>query len=565
MNRNVIIIVDMRKSFTSDIDVTALMSDDLPYEIKTLNSMENIDDVFSRTDGTVIKVVVAQNIMKNSNIVPKGNWPPIQCYLESEDGWELAKAYKFPCFGVVNTADELFEVLNQDPKAINQQKQTEEKRQKKTVQEQKNISQVKTPKNPEKKEKPVKAEKSQDFYASYENDEMDVFESDYDDFDIDDGLDGYQEESDYEPYEKETGNIGVKKESQPQKKEEEYGQPNHAEESETGNTQNSRPPKNTRKRPVEKKSEKHEKMKVYNDPEMEKQLMEDMGKKKPKTKVVTVYSAKGGVGKTTIAVELATYLSLVTRGRKRLRVCIVDYNIDFGDVSTTLAIPKKGSNLAYWADEIRGFLAQGKAPEDIEYSKEEIEEWLRVDEKTGLYILPAPVTNEDSSEIVGEELDIILYNLKKNGEFDFIICDTGNNTRNTTMSAIEFADMILMVVDQNINTASCDERFLNTMKVLNFDLSKTRLVVNRVMPSRMTTIPIQELLACFPYDCAGKLKYSTDVIKATNLGKPLALNDPDNEYVKQMSEIVAYLLDDDSFTEERPKKKSLLSKLFGKK
>lgn len=133
------------------------------------------------------------------------------------------------------------------------------------------------------------------------------------------------------------------------------------------------------------------------------------------------------------------------------------------------------------------------------------------------------------------------------------------------MSAIEFADMILMVVDQNINTASCDERFLNTMKVLNFDLSKTRLVVNRVMPSRMTTIPIQELLACFPYDCAGKLKYSTDVIKATNLGKPLALNDPDNEYVKQMSEIVAYLLDDDSFTEERPKKKSLLSKLFGKK
>ena len=386
--------------------------------------MENIDDVFSRTDGTVIKVVVAQNIMKNSNIVPKGNWPPIQCYLETEDGWELAKEYKFPCFGVVNTADELFEGSQPGSQSYKSAKADRRKEAEKNCTRTEKYFSGENTKNPEKKEKPVKAEKSQDFYASYENDEMDVFESDYDDFDIDDGLDGYQEESDYEPYEKEIGNTGVKKESQPQKKEEEYGQPNHAEESETGNTQNSKPSKNTRKRPVEKKSEKHEKMKVYNDPEMEKQLMEDMGKKKPKTKVVTVYSAKGGVGKTTIAVELATYLSLVTRGRKRLRVCIVDYNIDFGDVSTTLAIPKKGSNLAYWADEIRGFLAQGKAPEDIEYSKEEIEEWLRVDEKTGLYILPAPVTNEDSSENRYTYSDIILYNLKKNGEFDFIICDT---------------------------------------------------------------------------------------------------------------------------------------------
>ena len=62
----------------------------------------------------------------------------------------------------------------------------------------------------------------------------------------------------------------------------------------------------------------------------------DMGNIRDAAKVITVYSAKGGVGKTTLSSDLATYLALTSNGRNRYKVCFADFNIDFGDVKNTL-------------------------------------------------------------------------------------------------------------------------------------------------------------------------------------------------------------------------------------
>lgn len=589
------------------------MSDDLPFDVVLVNSADDIDSAIKdlKPGTQLLKIVEAQNILKNSTL--KIDYKvPIHCYLETEEGWALAEREGYPCYGVIREATELLMQLDQDPNPA--KPRAKASRQENTANngspaQSKKRAQEKAaaPARQERQETPPQ-NRYQDPYEDHGS-EMDVYEDDFDDFildnemgDFDDYASGGGEpqenaygddDNTFDPYEDTPEELDFGEEEYPEEEPEDEPAPARKpsmkgasaretvsarqtpkRDERTAQAKETRrkrePAKETARRPQRepkqepKRETRPKKVQVYDDPEQEQQLMEDIGKKKTATKVVTVYAAKGGVGKTTITSELATYLSLVTRGRKKLRVCAVDYNIDFGDLCTTLAIPKKGANIAYWADEIREYLAQGMKPEEIRYTKDQIEEWLHRDEKTGLYVLPAPVTNEDSSEIRGEEVDIIMDNLKQYGEFDFIVCDTGNNTRNTTMTAIEAADIILLVLDQNINTASCNERFLNTMKVLDFDLSKIRLVVNRVMPSRMTTIPIQELLDCFPYECIGKLKYSTDVLKTTNIGKPMAFYDPDNEFVKQMSEIVAYLLDDALFTEERPKKKSFLSRLFKK-
>lgn len=293
-----------------------------------------------------------------------------------------------------------------------------------------------------------------------------------------------------------------------------------------------------------------------NDDPIEAELQDDLGKGKGKTKVVTVYSAKGGVGKTTIATELALYLSLVSAGRRNLRVCLVDYNIDFGDVRGTLALKDEGPTLTIWAEEVKEFLSKGKKPGQIRYTKEEIEENLRVYKETGLYVLPAPLTNEDSTRIPSEALNIILDNIVRYGEFDFVICDTGNNTRDSTMIALEHADTILMIMTQNVNTAFCDKAFMETMASIDFDLSNTKLVINYVMPQSSTGITVQEIVEYFPYECIGKIRFHTDVIAATNLGKPLAVYNPNHYFVTQMRGIVTYLLQGSDFEMgAKPKKK----------
>ena len=182
--------------------------------------------------------------------------------------------------------------------------------------------------------------------------------------------------------------------------------------------------------------------------------------------------------------------------------------------------------------------------------------------------MPAPFSNEDSALIEADELEIILKNLKEYGEFDYIICDTGNNTRDSTMIALRNADLILMIMTQNINTANCDKSFMNTMETVNFDLSNTRLVINNIVPQKLTGMSVQEIEDYFPFECVGRIKYNPDVIRATNLGEPLAF-DPSHEFTKQMKEIVAFVLNDDSLKDEeletKADKKGLFGFLFKKK
>lgn len=290
-------------------------------------------------------------------------------------------------------------------------------------------------------------------------------------------------------------------------------------------------------------------------------IKRNLESKKKKPKVVTVYAAKGGVGKTTISCELATYLSRISIGRGYLRVCIIDCNIDFGDVLTTLDYNPEGNNLSYWAAEVKERIQRGEKLSDIKYSKSEIEERLQKSEETGLYALIAPITHEDSMDIEEKELQVILDNIIENGEFDFVICDTGNNTRDSSMLALEKANEILLIVTQDVSTASCNTAFLSTMEKIDFDTSKIKLIVNSIMPYKYTHISVQELIDTFEYECIAQIKRDPEVVAANNMSKPIVLEDPNHNFTKEIKKIADYLLGDESNIDNQVKK-NLFSKLF---
>lgn len=291
---------------------------------------------------------------------------------------------------------------------------------------------------------------------------------------------------------------------------------------------------------------------------------EDLGHVKKPAKVITVFSAKGGVGKTTIACELATFLSLTDHGKGKFRVCLVDYDLMFGDILSTLNFNPNQVNMMDWIADLDKKHKEGKEWNTISYDAGQIERFLQKKEESGLYSLIAPITNFDYMKIPSEEIvnlcGTILRNIVENGDFDFVIVDTGNNIEDATYVSLERADEILLILTQSMNSANCNNNFLNTMNHLSFDLSKVRIVINKAKPAKGVGISVNELQEALknpvtnqPFECYAKIKDNDAVQNAENVGEPMVYKSS-HEFTKSIGEIAHHVIGD-TFVLSKPKKK----------
>lgn len=268
---------------------------------------------------------------------------------------------------------------------------------------------------------------------------------------------------------------------------------------------------------------------------------------------VTIASGKGGVGKTTIATELACCIALTSHGRGRFKACIIDFDISLGDVGTILDFPAKGPTLLDWIEDIRRKGSKGDAVENISYTATEIESFLRKKEDTGLYALLAPRMYTDSLDFSSSELEVVMRSLRTGAGFDFLIYDTGNDLKDPTLLALDKAEYVLLVATQDISCAHCLDVFVRTLQSIRFDLSKCRLIVNNVMSAKTTGISVAELQESFDYPCVAKIKYSPSIIHSNNYGRPVIFS-MSHDLTKQMRGIVRYLNEGLDVRAEQPSK-----------
>jgi pilus assembly protein CpaE len=156
----------------------------------------------------------------------------------------------------------------------------------------------------------------------------------------------------------------------------------------------------------------------------------------------------------------------------------------------------------------------------------------------------------------------MINSIIENGEFDFVICDTGNNTRDSTTLALEKADIILMVVTQDVSTVDSNISFIKACEGIGLGLDKVRLVINRLISSKHTGITVDDIeKQMHPYKCIARIKNEDDVTYANNNGVPLVCNEK-HPYTRQISDIANYIAGDNKkeSTLEKPKKKGFFSK-----
>ncbi|RBP65998.1 pilus assembly protein CpaE [Alkalibaculum bacchi] len=176
-------------------------------------------------------------------------------------------------------------------------------------------------------------------------------------------------------------------------------------------------------------------------------------------KVLTVFSTKGGVGKTFVSVNLAVALQRETSKR----VVLVDFDIDFGNVSLALNIAPR--------------FTLTNVVEDIQNIDEDLMESYLLPHESGIVILPANAKPQMTEFINANHVEKILNTLRSS--FDYIVVDMPARFYEPVNQALVSADMLLMITTPEISAIRNVKSALITLDELNYPQGKIKVILNK--------------------------------------------------------------------------------------
>jgi len=177
-------------------------------------------------------------------------------------------------------------------------------------------------------------------------------------------------------------------------------------------------------------------------------------------RIVTVFSPKGGVGRTTVAVNLA----VVAASEMGKKVALVDASFQFGDVGVLLNLNPKNKSIA----DLIPDMAEGD-PEFIDQ--------VMVTHSSGLRVMLAPPSPEMSELITTAFLRRVLERLRDT--HDLVIVDSWPWFHDTTLSLLDLSDDILALLTLEITNIKNIRLFLEVADQLGYPAGKIKLVLNR--------------------------------------------------------------------------------------
>jgi pilus assembly protein CpaE len=177
-------------------------------------------------------------------------------------------------------------------------------------------------------------------------------------------------------------------------------------------------------------------------------------------RVVAVFSPKGGVGRTTIAVNLGV-AAASTLGKKTV---IMDGSFQFGDVGVLLNLNPKNKSIAELVPEL-----ENDAPESLET--------FVISHSSGVRVLLAPPSPEQADQITPTYVKRVIEWLRASNELVIVDCTSAFN--DSTLAILDAADTVLTVLSLEITSIKNMRLFLEVAEQLGYDKAKVKLVLNR--------------------------------------------------------------------------------------
>jgi len=233
-------------------------------------------------------------------------------------------------------------------------------------------------------------------------------------------------------------------------------------------------------------------------------------------KVISVFSKKGGLGVTTLAVNLGSALARVAENKAAL----IDLDLQLGDVSSFLNLSPEYN--------ILDVLNEDGGVDAVKLQS------CMTRHESGVFVLPEPKNPADSENVSSSQINQIVRHLSST--FSYVVVDTPHNFDSKTLEVFELSDHIIMVVVPNFSAVRAAKRTLGVFKQLGYPRDKVRVVVNRVGKKDSVKVDDVEKTLRYPVSWVVPNNYPV-AIDAINSGVPLVNHKAESNLAKSILEL----------------------------
>ena len=266
--------------------------------------------------------------------------------------------------------------------------------------------------------------------------------------------------------------------------------------------------------------------------------------------IIVMTSGKGGVGKTTSSAAFATGFAL--RGHKTV---VIDFDVGLRNLDLIMGCERR-----VVFDFINIINGEAKLHQALIKDK-------RVD---NLYILPTSQTR-DKDALTKEGVEKVMEELRK--EFEFIICDSPAGIERGALMALYFADQAIIVTNPEVSSVRDSDRILGMLASrsrraeLGLEPVAEHLLLTRYDPYRVERgemLNVDDVLEILAIPLLGVIPESKEVLRASNVGMPIILDDDSNAGQAYADAVSRFLGEDIEHRFIKPRKRGLFARLFGR-
>ncbi|MDE6476385.1 MAG: septum site-determining protein MinD [Erysipelotrichaceae bacterium] len=255
--------------------------------------------------------------------------------------------------------------------------------------------------------------------------------------------------------------------------------------------------------------------------------------------VIAITSGKGGVGKSSVCVNLGIVLAQMD-----YKVCLIDCDLGLKNLDVMLGLENRV--LYDLRDAMEGRCSLSKAV-------------LRDKREPNLYLLPA-CKSVNLKYFQGTDLQLVVQELRKS--FDFILLDTPAGIESGFIHSIACADQVVLVSTLDITAIQDADRVIGIL--MKEGIEDIGLVINKMNPryiDKGISIRLEDAISWLSIQILGYVFDDESVIRSNNRGMPICLSK--NAQINECYEIITRRLLGEQVSLPKYKEKKFLQKLFG--